>query len=217
MSAPPRPRVEDHSIRLVVAGLARGRERDEIAADLDLTRWQVKFRMLRAARHFDIPVDQAAIVHLAYKHGWLAQLSAEERSPVELPKREQQVLVGMALGQTNAEIGKHLGLSEDTVRTYGRRLFQKLGARTRAHAVALGHQHHCLTTSGQAVPRPEPYPERITYRYGTTVHAWDGQRTPCNRRPDATVGQQHTDTAEITCPECRTRLRLTPLVQGAAA
>ena len=39
---------------------------------------------------------------------------------------------------SNAEIGRELYLSEDTVKTHARRLFRKLGAADRAQAVALG-------------------------------------------------------------------------------
>ena len=57
------------------------------------------------------------------------------RTPTE---RELQVLQGMSQGRSNGEIGKDLFLSEDTVKTHARRLFKKLGANDRAHAVALG-------------------------------------------------------------------------------
>ncbi|PZF95607.1 helix-turn-helix transcriptional regulator [Micromonospora deserti] len=60
------------------------------------------------------------------------------RSPVGLTERELQVLLGMAEGKSNAEIGRELFVSEDTVKTHARRLFRKLGARDRAHAVAAG-------------------------------------------------------------------------------
>lgn len=55
-----------------------------------------------------------------------------------LTERELQVLKGMSRGQSNAEIGRELFLSEDTIKTHARRLFHKLGARDRAHAVAVG-------------------------------------------------------------------------------
>jgi DNA-binding NarL/FixJ family response regulator len=55
-----------------------------------------------------------------------------------LTERELQVLRGMADGKSNAEIGRDLFVSEDTVKTHARRLFRKLGARDRAHAVAAG-------------------------------------------------------------------------------
>ncbi|HEX5541228.1 MAG TPA: response regulator transcription factor [Micromonospora sp.] len=55
-----------------------------------------------------------------------------------LTEREAQVLRAMADGKSNAEIGRELYLSEDTVKTYARRIFRKLGVRDRAHAVATG-------------------------------------------------------------------------------
>lgn len=63
---------------------------------------------------------------------------AEAGSAPTLTAREIQVLEGMSHGRSNAEIGRDLFLSEDTVKTHARRLFKKLGASDRAHAVALG-------------------------------------------------------------------------------
>ncbi|MEV1332933.1 helix-turn-helix transcriptional regulator [Micromonospora costi] len=60
------------------------------------------------------------------------------RAAIGLTERELQVLLGMAEGKSNAEIGRELFVSEDTVKTHARRLFRKLGARDRAHAVAAG-------------------------------------------------------------------------------
>lgn len=57
-----------------------------------------------------------------------------------LSERELQVLGGMSRGRSNAEIGRELYLSEDTVKTHARRLFRKLTAADRAHAVALGYR-----------------------------------------------------------------------------
>jgi len=59
-------------------------------------------------------------------------------TPPVLTEREQQVLDGMSRGLSNAEIGRELFLSEDTVKTHARRLFRKIGAADRAQAVALG-------------------------------------------------------------------------------
>lgn len=67
----------------------------------------------------------------------LSQESEERRRPL-LTERELEVLCGMADGKSNAEIGRELYVSEDTVKTHARRLFRKLGARDRAHAVAAG-------------------------------------------------------------------------------
>jgi len=57
---------------------------------------------------------------------------------VSLSMREMQVLTGMSQGKSNAQIGRELYLSEDTIKTHARRLFRKLGAKDRAEAVALG-------------------------------------------------------------------------------
>lgn len=55
-----------------------------------------------------------------------------------LTDREIQILHGMSKGQPNSENGRDLYISEDTVKTHARRLFSKIGALDRAHAVALG-------------------------------------------------------------------------------
>jgi DNA-binding NarL/FixJ family response regulator len=67
-----------------------------------------------------------------------AQRVRPSGSPPALTEREQQVLDGMSRGKSNAEIGRELYLSEDTVKTHARRLFRKLAAADRAQAVALG-------------------------------------------------------------------------------
>jgi DNA-binding NarL/FixJ family response regulator len=67
-----------------------------------------------------------------------APRTVESASAPTLTEREMQVLAGMSRGRSNAEIGKELYLSEDTVKTHARRLFRKLGAADRAQAVAVG-------------------------------------------------------------------------------
>ncbi|GAA1735537.1 DNA-binding response regulator [Luedemannella helvata] len=62
-----------------------------------------------------------------------------------LTERELQVLRRMADGKSNAEIGRELYVSEDTVKTHARRLFRKLGARDRAHAVAAAFRAGMVT------------------------------------------------------------------------
>jgi DNA-binding NarL/FixJ family response regulator len=61
-----------------------------------------------------------------------------ELPQVALSMREMQVLTGMSQGKSNAQIGRELYLSEDTIKTHARRLFRKLGAKDRAEAVATG-------------------------------------------------------------------------------
>jgi DNA-binding CsgD family transcriptional regulator len=54
-----------------------------------------------------------------------------------LTKREREVVILIALGQDTAEIAKELHISPETVRTHVRNAMSKLGARTRAHLVAI--------------------------------------------------------------------------------
>jgi DNA-binding NarL/FixJ family response regulator len=58
-----------------------------------------------------------------------------EQSPTV---REVQVLQLISDGLVNREIGQHLFLSEETVKSHVRHLLAKLQARSRAHAVAVG-------------------------------------------------------------------------------
>lgn len=61
-------------------------------------------------------------------------------SATDVSQRELEILHGMAAGKTNAEIGRQLHITEDTVKTHLRRLFRKIGARNRHHAVALAYE-----------------------------------------------------------------------------
>lgn len=54
-----------------------------------------------------------------------------------LSLREMQVLTGINAGLSNSEIGRELFISEDTVKTHTRRMFRKIDAHNRAHAVGL--------------------------------------------------------------------------------
>ena len=52
-----------------------------------------------------------------------------------LTAREREILGLIAAGLTNKEIGARLFVSENTVKTHSRRVFEKLGARRRTEAV----------------------------------------------------------------------------------
>ena len=72
--------------------------------------------------------------------------SLYRRPPATLSvtERELQILRGMTDGHSNLEIARELFVSEDTVKTHARRLFRKLGANDRAHAVALGMRYELV-------------------------------------------------------------------------
>ena len=55
-----------------------------------------------------------------------------------LTRRQRQILQLYADGQRTARIAHQLGLSTETIRTHTKALLARLGARDRAHAVAMG-------------------------------------------------------------------------------
>jgi DNA-binding NarL/FixJ family response regulator len=60
---------------------------------------------------------------------------------VDLSDRERQVLEAMAAGQLYKQIADDLGVSIHTVRSYIRRIYEKLHVRTRTEAVAKYFRH----------------------------------------------------------------------------
>jgi DNA-binding NarL/FixJ family response regulator len=83
-----------------------------------------------------VALTQAIMLICPRINGCVRRVPGQRSGPVGLTQREMQVLRGMSEGKSNAEIGRDLFVSEDTIKTHARRLFRKLGARDRAHAVA---------------------------------------------------------------------------------
>lgn len=75
------------------------------------------------------------------------------REPDLLSTREHEVLALIALGMTNGEIASELFLSIDTVKTYVRRLYTKLGVRNRAQAALKAATHHVMPPAARGVHR----------------------------------------------------------------
>jgi PAS domain S-box-containing protein len=63
--------------------------------------------------------------------------SSQPAGELPLTKREREVVTLIALGQDTTEIARELHISPETVRTHVRNAMSKLGARTRAHLVAI--------------------------------------------------------------------------------
>jgi PAS domain S-box-containing protein len=68
-----------------------------------------------------------------------------------LTSREREVLGMVAMGRGSLEIAAELGVSASTVETHVRHCLEKLGARNRAHAIALGLQTGEITLELDAV------------------------------------------------------------------
>jgi DNA-binding CsgD family transcriptional regulator len=65
----------------------------------------------------------------------------------EPSSREREVLALLAGGATDRQVAASLHLSPATVRTHVRNAKAKLGARTRAQAVALALQRHLIRSN----------------------------------------------------------------------
>ena len=62
-----------------------------------------------------------------------------------LTEREIEVLRRIAEGDRNRDIGEHLGIAEDTVKVHIKRIMDKLGAKDRTQAVAIGIRRGIIT------------------------------------------------------------------------
>ena len=69
-------------------------------------------------------------------------MTLREPSQDPLTRREREIVRNVALGMRNAEVGKKLFISEDTVKTHMNNIFQKIGVRDRVqltlYAIRIG-------------------------------------------------------------------------------
>jgi two-component system, NarL family, response regulator NreC len=77
-------------------------------------------------------------------------VSAPDGPPGGLSEREQEVLRLIALGHTNAEIGRLLDLSRRTVESHRARVQHKLGVTSRAQLVAYALEHDVISVVAPA-------------------------------------------------------------------
>ncbi|MDB6045486.1 MAG: Response regulator consisting of a CheY-like receiver domain and a DNA-binding domain [Gammaproteobacteria bacterium] len=79
-------------------------------------------------------------VHAGRKHlpNEVAQTLAEHFSSDSLTEREVEVLQRIAQGNRNRDIGECLSISEETVKVHIKHIMDKLGAKDRTQAVAIG-------------------------------------------------------------------------------
>ena len=66
-----------------------------------------------------------------------------------LTHREVEVLTLLARGQSNAQIGSHLFITEATVKTHVARIMGKLDARSRTHAVVMAYESALVTPGAE--------------------------------------------------------------------
>lgn len=95
----------------------------------------------------DGPAQARALEAKDRRYGYLGQT---------VTAREAEVLELVAGGLTNVQIGAKLFISEETVKSHVRHILAKLGARTRAHAVAVGIKSGIVELREVDVPEHRP-------------------------------------------------------------
>ena len=78
-----------------------------------------------------------------------AERKADEDAFRVLSDREMDVLIHLAKGKTNAEIGARLNLSEKTVGNYVGKMFEKLHLNNRIELAAYAYEHHLFERIGK--------------------------------------------------------------------
>lgn len=120
----------------LVALIAKGLSSATVATQAGLTTAQVKDRIERMIGEHKAG-NRAGLVAVAGRAGQLPTAGGVVSGP--LPPRLAEVLVEVAAGRTNRQIGLRLHLSVDGVKSRVRELLAWLGANGRAHAVGIAH------------------------------------------------------------------------------
>jgi two-component system, NarL family, response regulator DevR len=104
-------------------------------------------RAIRAAARGEALLDPSTTARLLSRVRE-AERKAEEDAFRKLSDREMDVLIHLAKGKTNAEIGALLNLSEKTVGNYVSNMFEKLHLNNRIELAAYAYQHHLFERMG---------------------------------------------------------------------
>jgi LuxR family transcriptional regulator, maltose regulon positive regulatory protein len=73
-----------------------------------------------------------------------SSVTGGDKLATPLSEREMEVLRHVAAGLSDTEIARELVVERSTVKWHVRNIFQKLGARRRTQALAIGHERHLL-------------------------------------------------------------------------
>ncbi len=104
-------------------------------------------RAIRAAARGEALLDPSTTARLLSRVRE-AERKADEDAFREISDREMDVLIHLAKGKTNAEIGKLLNLSEKTVGNYVSTMFEKLHLNNRIELAGYAYEHHLFDRMG---------------------------------------------------------------------
>lgn len=105
-------------------------------------------RAIQSASKGEALLDPSTTARLL-SHVRKAERKAEEDAFRDITDREMDVLLYLAKGRTNAEIGKTLNLSEKTVGNYISSMFDKLHVTNRIELAAYAYEHHLFERVGK--------------------------------------------------------------------
>lgn len=105
-------------------------------------------RAIRAAARGEALLDPSTTARLLTRVRE-AERKADEDAFREISDREMDVLIHLAKGKTNAEIGILLNLSEKTVGNYIGNMFEKLHLNNRIELAAYAYEHHLFERMGK--------------------------------------------------------------------
>jgi DNA-binding NarL/FixJ family response regulator len=130
----------------IVPALRAG-ARGYLTKDASAEQIEAAIRAVHARQtHLDPAVQERLVATVLSRPGAAAPSPGLGRKPPDgLTAREAEVLTLLASGLSNAEIARHLYLSNATVKTHINRIFAKTGARDRAQAVRYAYQHGLAT------------------------------------------------------------------------
>ena len=95
------------------------------------------FQAIRTAARGEVVVHPEMMARILSHTPYTSARPANTPSYMELTKREQEVLAGVARGERSKEIAAHLGITERTVRAYLTSIYTKLNVDSRSSAVAV--------------------------------------------------------------------------------
>jgi DNA-binding NarL/FixJ family response regulator len=126
----------------------------------------------------------------------------QARGQQGLSAREEEVLALIALGKSNGEIGNELFLSVDTVKTYVRRLYAKLGVKNRAQAALCAAAHnvlplHQVPSAGGMRQQPPPAQQPRPLQQQQPQQRQPQQQQPGAAPPPSTDQRESGDRAPV--------------------
>lgn len=133
----------------LVALIAEGLHNPEIGVKLGVTKGVAKYQLAVLIRRHRAG-DRAGLVARAIRSGQhpVELLPADQR--ISLPPHSLRILQCVAAGLSSPQIGAHLGIPAETVRTRLSRLFRLLGVGSRPEAVVAGYRHGLLRKGGRS-------------------------------------------------------------------